>query len=191
MGRRTTAWTRSGTVSAGLTAVLVMCALLLGGAPAQAHTDLVSTAPLRDGVVSITTSQLVMVFVDDVSGAEIEVRDADGVEVTRGSTGSMGRVVEVALDLRRDGQHRVDYRVVGSDGHVISGAWSFRVVAASGVEASGPGRQSSAALRGTSQVTDVGSRSTASGSSGLWMLVVLAGAGVAVIVRTASRPDPT
>ncbi|WP_309647112.1 copper resistance protein CopC [Nocardioides sp.] len=178
-------------MSAAVTALLVMGALVLGGAPAEAHTDLVSTAPLRDGVVSIATSQLVMVFVDDVSGGEIEVRDPDGVEVTRGSTGGMRRVVEVALDLRRPGRHQVDYRVVGSDGHVISGTWSFRVVAASGGEASGPGPQSSAALRGTSQVADAGSQATSSGSSGLWMLVVIAGAGIAVVVRAASRPGPT
>lgn len=167
-----------------LAALLAVVGLVGGAGATAAHTELVSTAPMEDALVSIATQRLVMVFAGDVSEGEVEVRDPRGSDVTRGRSGSLGTVVDVALDLQAPGRHAVSYRVVGSDGHVISGTWSFTVVSAAGGDAADD-RQ--ARLELPREPGDVGGSQGQERSSDLWFILVLVAGGVALVVRTAVR----
>ncbi len=106
--------------------------LLAVPAPAQAHTDLVSSSPAENALVPLATDRLVLVFSEDVVpvGSQVVVRDRSGVEVTLGAPGRAGNSLVVRLHLVEPGRHVVSYRVVGADGHPVTGGYTFRAVAA-------------------------------------------------------------
>ncbi len=175
-----------------LTLLLLVLAPLAGAGPAAAHTDLVSTAPVADGLVSITTPKVVLVFADDVAadGSRIVVRDPDGTDVTRGETSTMARVVEVGLDLRHPGKHLVIYRVVGGDGHVISGTWSFRVAATGGAAPATGSTLQVDAGQDLSAATDAPPAAATLATWLWWLLGGLCAAGVVWLVTSASPEQP-
>ena len=115
-------------------AVFVLAALccVWEAAPASAHTDVVWSSPAQGASlpyppdqVAIETSEPV-----DVGLSQIVVRDADGREHTvSDKTLTKGTSTRVAnLDDRGAwGQWTVDYRVVGADGHAVTGRIDFAV----------------------------------------------------------------
>ncbi|WP_159083571.1 copper resistance CopC family protein [Nocardioides terrigena] len=122
--------------AAGRTAVLLavlLAVLVLGArpAPAGAHTDLVSSIPAQGERVSQGLDRVELVFAEDLlaAGAAIAVRGPAGEEVAVGATGTSGSTAAARLTLSAPGNHTLTYRVVGGDGHVISGSLGFTVVA--------------------------------------------------------------
>jgi methionine-rich copper-binding protein CopC len=115
-----------------LLAVLV-AALVLGvrPAPAGAHTELVSSVPAQGDRVSQGLDRVELVFGEDLlaAGAAIAVHGPAGEEVAVGAAGTSGSTAAARLTLSAPGSHTLTYRVVGADGHVISGSLGFTVVA--------------------------------------------------------------
>lgn len=124
-----------------------MCLVLLPGAPAAAHTELVASTPIAGAPVSRSVDRVVLTFSDDlVPGASaIAVSDPSGEDVTVSAASVRGSVVEVGLATGVAGPHTVTYRVVGEDGHVVTDSFTFTVLAgaldaAAGAGAPGAGR---------------------------------------------------
>ncbi len=156
--------------------------LLAVPAPAQAHTDLVSSSPAGNALVPLTTDRLVLAFSEDVVpvGSEVVVRDRTGVEVTLGAPGRAGNSLVVRLHLVEPGRHVVSYRVVGADGHPVTGSYTFRAVAAGA--AAEPGV--SASERAAPAPVDVGERQDAAAR---WLVPASGMALVLMVLHALSR----
>jgi methionine-rich copper-binding protein CopC len=98
-------------------------------APAHAHTDLVGADPAPGSVLGGAAADLTLSFTDPLvaEGTQIVVRDASGTDLA-GAPAVSGTQARVPLEaLRGPGRYQVTYRVVGVDGHPVTGAYSFRV----------------------------------------------------------------
>ena len=111
-----------------LVAAALLALLPLGVAPsARAHSELVSSSPAAGSPVGLATDRIVLVFASEPlpGTSAVVVRDPEGRDVTTAGSGSSAEVVEAPVELRLAGRHDVSYRVVGEDGHVISGTVWF------------------------------------------------------------------
>ena len=115
-------------------AVLALAALscLWGAVPASAHTDVVWSFPAQNASLPYPPGQVAIESSDpvDLGLSQIVVRDADGQALTvSDKTLTKGASVLLAtLDGQGAwGQWTVDYRLVGSDGHPVTGRIDFAV----------------------------------------------------------------
>ena len=127
--------TRTALSTAGRTAgVLAAVALVLLGAgtpAARAHDRLVSTVPAADTTVPAPTSvQLQLGGTLQALGTQVVVTAPGGAVVSRGEPELRGStVVQPLADGLAGGPYTVAWRVTSSDGHPLSGAFSFTVAA--------------------------------------------------------------
>lgn len=123
-------------------AASVVTALLLAGAgvlgsssPAAAHDELLSSYPSAETSVRTSPDEITLTFsaalVDADTPSVIEVVDATGRNVGAGAPGITGASITQHLSPETAaGQYTVTWAVVSSDGHPISGEYSFTVGAA-------------------------------------------------------------
>jgi copper transport protein len=114
--------------------------VLLGAPAATAHATLVSSSPAEDETLEAPPAEAVLRFDEPVVAAErgaLTVLDPEGRHLERGPgrSRSGGRTLEVGLREGGTGTYTVSYRVLSTDGHVITGSFVFHVGSASG---SGP-----------------------------------------------------
>jgi copper transport protein len=118
---------------AGVLVVAVATAgLALAPAPADAHAELVSTEPASGEQLDAAPERVVLRFTEsvDVSDDAVEVLTADGDRIDIGDPGHPdGERSSVAVDLPGldDGTYVVSWRVLSSDSHPVSGAFTFGV----------------------------------------------------------------
>lgn len=169
--------------------VATTLALLLGSAPAWAHTELESSTPAADAALPSAPSTVALTFGEDVSPdlATVTVTGPDGTRYENGAPTASGATLNQALrPLGPAGNYRIDYRVVSDDGHPVSGTVPFSLTAPGpGASAAGP----------AAPPAPPASPETAAGSDAAttpawpWIvgavLVVLAGAGLALRRRGA------
>lgn len=108
--------------------------LVIAG-PAQAHSALISSTPAEGEQVYAPPAAVTLEFNEDIQeiGNEIVIAGPDGTEVTDGDPGVDGVVVTQSLAAPADaegaiGTYTVTWRVVSSDGHPISGEFTFEVL---------------------------------------------------------------
>ena len=114
--------------------VLVLAALccVWEAGPASAHTDLVWSYPAQGASLPYPPAQVALETSDpvDVGLSQIVVRDAKGRIQTVSDT-SLTKGASVLLATLDDrgawGQWTVDYRLVGADGHAVTGRIDFAV----------------------------------------------------------------
>ena len=101
---------------------------------ASAHAALESTVPAKGAIVSKTTSQVSMLFGEDIlvikgkNPNSISVTDSKGKKVSTGVAVVSGTKISNALKTPVSaGKYTVKYRVVSADGHVVSGIYTFTV----------------------------------------------------------------
>jgi copper transport protein len=115
-----------------LVGVLATGALVLAAGPADAHAVLESTAPADGDQLDAAPGQVVLRFSESVSTPD------DGIVVYAGSGDPLdigepshpdgdGSAVAVDLPGLEDGAYVVSYRVISSDSHPVSGAFTFTV----------------------------------------------------------------
>lgn len=120
-----------------MTAVIAAVLLVLAGAaaPASAHDELLSSDPAADSVLDTAPETLTLTFSGVLTGGEgateMAVTDATGADLTTGSPVTDGVRVTQSIDAAATGTIHVAWRVVSSDGHPISGEYSFVVGEAS------------------------------------------------------------
>jgi methionine-rich copper-binding protein CopC len=120
--------------------------VLLSARPAAAHDSLISTDPANGAAVDSLPSELTLSFsavlLSDEGGTVVEVTDAAGTDLTDGTPTVDQNVVTQPLTGSASGVVTVLWRVVSSDGHPVSGEYSFTVT---GVSTPAPTATSSAA----------------------------------------------
>lgn len=120
-------------VIAGL---LALGSLALSAAPAAAHDELISASPAADESVEGIPAEVRLVFSGVLSpeagATAVDVVDGAGTSIADGAPVVEENTVTQALDAASgaSGAIRVLWRVVSSDGHPISGEYTFSVAAA-------------------------------------------------------------
>ena len=107
---------------------------ILDSPVAHAHAALESTVPAKGAIVSKTTSQVSMLFGEDIlvikgkNPNSISVTDSKGKKVSTGVAVVSGTKISNGLKSPlATGKYTVKYRVVSADGHVVSGSYTFTV----------------------------------------------------------------
>ena len=150
--------------------------------PVGAHAVVVSTSPPPGATLDEAPAEVSVTFNEQVTveADSIVVIDADG-EVVSAPAEAQGTTISAAVDLPGDGWYAVSWWAVSTDGHPVSGAWTFRVgegeePAPAGLEdralaASRPGD----AARWTFYLTQWGSTLAAAITVGTLFVALLAG----------------
>lgn len=103
--------------------------------PARAHNALDTSAPVDGASVTAPLSEWVLTFANDVplNSASAEVITADGVRTALPSPthGASQKIVRFALPQNISGAVSARWRLVGTDGHVVSGRVQFTIATAS------------------------------------------------------------
>jgi copper transport protein len=121
-----------------LVAAVATAGLALSAAPASAHAELISTEPASGEQLDAAPGQVVLRFTEAVNVADdaVEVLTAGGDRMDVGDPEHPGGDrSSVAVDLPGldDGTYVVSWRVVSSDSHPVSGAFTFGVGDAAGL----------------------------------------------------------
>jgi copper resistance protein C len=116
-----------------LVALLALVALLLGAAPALAHSDLRSSDPADGAVLADAPAGISFTFNEELlpQGNAITLTDtASGERLEVPAASVDGDTVSVPWPADAPaGQYRAAYRVVSADGHPIAGTVTFTVEA--------------------------------------------------------------
>jgi hypothetical protein len=123
--------TRS-TLIAALGAIFI--AVALAAAPiASAHASRIATDPPDNAALTTGPSQVSATFNErlQTTFSAMTVVGPDGNLWSSGAPRVQGAVISVdVMPLGPVGTYTVNYRVTSADGHVVSGAWSFRLTTA-------------------------------------------------------------
>ena len=114
-------------------ALAVGAALLLGAAPAWAHSQLDASNPANGASVATPPSSVSLTFNEDVQPGftVITLIGPDGKDYHSGDVTETDQTVKVdALPLGPAGQYQIGYRVVSADGHPVSGKTTFTLTTA-------------------------------------------------------------
>ena len=116
-------------------ALLVAFAMLLVPAsPAHAHDELIGSSPSADSTVEGVPAQLTLTFsgaiAADAGASEVAVTDAAGTSLIDGAPTAQDNVLTQPLTGEASGEITVLWKVVSSDGHPISGQFTFTATSA-------------------------------------------------------------
>jgi copper transport protein len=103
-------------------------ALLAPASPLAAHAVLISANPPPGSLLEEAPAEVTVTFSEVVTAEadSIVVIDAEGTVVSSPAEGR-GTSVSATLDTGATGWHAVSWWVVSTDGHPVSGAWTFRI----------------------------------------------------------------
>ncbi|BDX32366.1 hypothetical protein TUM20985_29130 [Mycobacterium antarcticum] len=124
------------TIAASLIALVLS---LLGAGIAAAHTALVDSDPARDANLTSSPTAILLTFSEDINPAfaTVVVSGADGRNWVSGSPKVEGPRLTAVVGPNRPatGVYTVGYRVVSTDGHPVTGSYTFTIA---GVPGEGP-----------------------------------------------------
>jgi methionine-rich copper-binding protein CopC len=176
--------------------VAACVALVLGAAPAFAHTRLESSDPADGASLSAAPEAVSLTFSEDIDPgfATITVVGPDGTSYQTGDvTGDGGEVRTAVSPLGPAGNYEIGYRVVSDDGHPVSGKVAFTLTAPGPAAAAAPAAAPAPTVAAAPPAPAVASQATTQQSKGApvwpWILgaVVLVGAAAAAALRLARR----
>lgn len=102
--------------------------LLVAAPPAMAHVVLRSSNPAEGNTLSSAPSQIQLTFDKNVTlpSEPITISGSDGAAWTLGSASASGTNVTAPVQAAgADGTYRLNYLVIGDDGHPVSGSVNF------------------------------------------------------------------
>ena len=140
--------TRRGAVRALAVTLLAGLALLLGAAPALAHTRLLSTDPADGASLDSAPEHVALTFNEPMSPefSTITVIGPDGSNYQDGAvTAEEGTISSRLLPLGTAGRYEIGYRVVSADGHPVTGSVSFTLTTAGPGATTAPPSEAAAA----------------------------------------------
>ena len=118
-----------------VTALFVMLALAAGLAvldarPAAAHDALARAVPAADETVTTELSSVTLTFSETplaefANAIALNVTDPAGTSITTGAPVAEGTTLSVPVEVTEAGLHTVTWQSVSSDGHTISGTYTF------------------------------------------------------------------
>jgi copper resistance protein C len=164
---------------AAVVLLLGVAGMLLGTAPAWAHSQLLGTDPADGASVDTGPAQVTLTFNEDMPAGfdVVTVTGPDGRTWQTGQVTTAGQTVSVPIaPLGPAGRYEVHYRVVSADGHPVQGGSSFTLTRA-GTGTAPP--QAAPSTTGAAPTDDTGSPIWP------WIVgaVVLVGAGVGAVLR--------
>jgi copper resistance protein C len=111
---------------------VVGCLVILSMPGSSAHVEIVSAFPERLATVNPFPTEVMIEFsgklqtLDGKAGNSLEVIDSTGIAINLGDPIIEGaKIVTKISDQSAPGVFTVKYRVVGEDGHVIEGDYTF------------------------------------------------------------------
>jgi methionine-rich copper-binding protein CopC len=114
-----------------LLAVVLALLLVIPGAQAFAHAQLVGAFPKANAKVSSSISQVRLSFDDDLivlgDSNRISVTNSKNQRVDLNNPQVVGNRLSVSLKKLKKGKYRVSYRVISADGHPIEASYYFTV----------------------------------------------------------------
>ena len=112
-----------------------ICAViaLLAPLPAQAHTSLVSSVPIKNSTIKAMPKTIAMTFDDKlikIAGKNVSkfsVVGPDGKEIKLGPITLTNQIISAAVlePKPKPGIYKINYRVISGDGHPVSGTIKF------------------------------------------------------------------
>lgn len=137
--------TRASLLAAALLAAFA--AVLFLAAPAHAHDELVSSNPADGAVLDAAPSEIELVFSSELMdlGNQVIVEDSAGKNVAESEPVLTRETLVQSVPALDAGEYKVNWRAVSSDGHPITGTFSFTVNAPAGESPSPAATESAAA----------------------------------------------
>jgi len=159
--------------------LLGLAGMLVGAAPAWAHSQLLGSDPANGADLDRGPSRVTLTFNEDMPPGfdVVTVTGPDGKTWQSGEVTTSGPTVSVPVaPLGPAGRYQVGYRVVSADGHPVQGGTSFTLTRA-GTGTAPP--QAAPSTTGAAPAGDTGSPIWP------WIVgaVVLVGAGVTAVLR--------
>ncbi len=114
---------------------IVLLGLVSGATAASAHNSLASTDPADGTTVAAAPATVTLTFNEPAQalGSQIRVTGPDGAVVSTGEVMLSGSTVaEQLVDARPAGTYTVAWRITSTDGHPISGSFTFTATGAAG-----------------------------------------------------------
>lgn len=119
------------TALAVVAALLLIAGWIFAAPPASAHDELLGSDPAADATLDAPPAALTLTFSGAIStepgASEVQVTDAAGTSLTAGDPTAQDNVLTQPLSDEAAGAITVLWKVVSSDGHPISGEYSFTV----------------------------------------------------------------
>lgn len=115
-------------------AIWLTVAAVAGAGAASAHATRIATDPVENTELAQSPQKVSAMFNEALQPAfaAMTVVGPDGNLWSTGDPQVDGAVLSVGVrPLGPSGTYTVNYRVTSSDGHVVSGSWSFRLTVAS------------------------------------------------------------
>jgi copper resistance protein C len=180
-----------------LVVLLALLALLLGAAPAFAHTRLQSSDPAEGSSTASGPQRVSLTFNEPVQSgfATLTLIGPDGQPYQSGEVKAAGDTVSIGVSpLGPAGRYEIGYRVISEDGHPVTGSVGFTLTAAgpaatptSTQAAAAPSVAASAAAAPPSSAAPApAAATTGNGSTPVWpwvvggVVLVAVGAGAAL-----------
>lgn len=114
-----------------LFAFVLALLVLMPGAQAFAHAQLVGASPKANAKVSQSVKQVKLTFDDDLidlaGSNQITVTNSKKQRVDAANSVVVGNQLSVGLKKLKIGKYKVYYRALSADGHPISASYSFSV----------------------------------------------------------------
>ncbi len=105
--------------------------VLMPGAQAFAHAQLIGVYPKANAKVSQSIKQVKLTFDDDLivlgDSNRITVTNSKKQRVDKSNSAVLGNQLSVGLNKLKIGKYKVTYRALSADGHPISASYSFSV----------------------------------------------------------------
>lgn len=166
--------------------------LLAGGGPVAAHTGLQTSTPANGEALTQAPQAISLTFTEAVRPqfSQVAVTGPDGAPVTTGAAAFDGPVIRQPVSIDADGAYVVAYRVIGDDGHPVSGQVTFTVTlpdTGTSTEAA-PGTEPAASSAPAPRADTAAASPAADDQGGPWWWPTLAAAailaaGAAALVR--------
>jgi copper resistance protein C len=170
--------------------LLAGLALLLGAAPALAHTRLQSSDPGDGASLDAAPEHVSLTFNEEMTPgfSTITVVGPDGAHYETGEVGAEGGTVSTAvLPLGPAGRYQIGYRVVSADGHPVAGEVSFTLTTAGPATTAPAPAPSAAPAASPAPAPAAAAPAENSGGTPVWPwilgAVVLVGGGVVAALR--------
>lgn len=170
-----------------LVALVALAAVIATAGPAQAHLTLVHSSPATGAEVPLGTHRIALEFDEDLLelGSDVVVHGPGGGAVGVSRPEVSGSRLEARITLVTTGRHTLAYRVVGQDGHPVTGELDFTTVAGSPARPAAAGAVAPVRSGPTSGPAAVTPDRTLPRS--LWLLPVIA-LGFLLLLQRGSRP---
>ncbi|MBL4821876.1 MAG: copper resistance protein CopC [Gammaproteobacteria bacterium] len=106
---------------------IITVALVCVYTSAAGHTALVTSNPADGAVINKSPEQLQMIFTADVALVKLSVTDSEGKALMLDFTPSSESKDEylMAMPQLANGHYKVDWAVIGADGHTVANSFSF------------------------------------------------------------------